>query len=80
MSLDDAWKAAEAALPEGWLIAVGSTHLSEFRPPRVVYWAEAGPMAPDGGPEGDAGMMNGGADTPTAALLALADRLTGATE
>ena len=73
MTLDEAWAAAEAALPEGWRLqgvtpggpigswraeAVGRTHLR--RDPMGLY--------PD--------VATGGGPTPIAALLALAQALS----
>lgn len=66
-SLDAAWAAAEAALPEGWFLVLSDD-------PR--YSAEATCLAKSGeGGDVAIGSEEAVADTPAAALLALAERL-----
>lgn len=71
-SLDAAWKAAEAALPEGATFEIGQ-HVNQ--PPERAYWANC--IRPDAAGSGTGHgfdpIVYG--DTPAAALLALAARL-----
>lgn len=65
-TLDAAWQAAEAALPEGWTFGSLSSYAYEGK----QWYATAG-IGTLAGSE----VVEGEGDTPTAALLALAEKL-----
>lgn len=68
-TLDDAWKAAEQALPEGWRMTVQRTD-EDFG-----VWAASGVSPAFFGGSNDDDWADGQGSTPAAALLVLAARL-----
>jgi len=68
VELGDAWAAAEAALPEGWVLQIGNWQAEPNRDPRLAkYESTAEPYRSEGGDS-----IIGRGDTPAAALRALA--------
>lgn len=71
-ALDAAWKAAEAALPEGWTLEVGLWRAEPNRPIGMLdYEATASPYVHD---PLESGVIGRG-DSPAAAVLQVADAL-----